>query len=436
MSSNIKINPQAEKLNESIKEKNAYVYSLLSEKGKIIFFPSKGILGQTADAKNKRINATIGIALEEDKTPIRLNSLSKLIKLSPKEIFPYASSFGKPELRNKWKEMIYDKNQSLKDIDISLPVVSNALTHGLSIVSYMFVEKNEKIIMPDLYWGNYKLIFQNSYEAEIDTFQAFKDSKFNVEGLKQKLDQGNGKKIILLNFPNNPTGYTLTEDESEEVAKAIKKYVEKHKDNKAVVIIDDAYFGLVYEENVLKESIFSKLAGIHEKVLAVKIDGATKEDYVWGLRIGFITYGIKNGNNKLYEALEAKTAGAIRGSISNASHLSQSLLLKTFESKDYWNEKKQKQELLKKRYLAVKNLFQNHPEYLEEFAALPFNSGYFMCIKLKKNAEKIRKLLLEKYDTGVIALDNLLRIAFSAVKTDDIPELFENVFKACKEIDE
>ncbi len=47
------MNPQAEELNIKIKEYNPNVYSMLSNKGKEIFFPKKGILAQTADAKGK-----------------------------------------------------------------------------------------------------------------------------------------------------------------------------------------------------------------------------------------------------------------------------------------------------------------------------------------------------------------------------------------------
>ena len=54
---------------------------------------------------------------------------------------------------------------------------------------------------------------------------------------------------------------------------------------------DDAYFGLFYEETALKESIFTRLMDRHSNLLAVKLDGATKENFVWGLRVGFVTYG-------------------------------------------------------------------------------------------------------------------------------------------------
>ena len=74
-------------------------------------------------------------------------------------------------------------------------------------------------------------------------------------------------------------------------------------------------------------------------------------------------------------------------------------------------------------------------EYENYFKAYPFNSGYFMCVKLKEgfDGDKIRKILLEKYDTGLINMNNVLRLAFSSVAEKDISQLFENIYLACKE---
>jgi aspartate/methionine/tyrosine aminotransferase len=426
------MNAQAEELNEIIKKNNENIYDLLSDKGKAIFFPKKGILSQAAAAKGKRINATIGMALEEDGSPMRLKSIAKNIKLDPKEVFPYAPSFGKKELREKWKEMIYQKNPNLEGKEISLPVTTNALTHGLSMLGYMFINPGDKVIMPDLFWGNYKLILINAYGAVFDTFETFKGKGFNVNGLKERLNDGIGKKIVLLNFPNNPTGYTITEKEAAKIKELIKESAEKG--NKLVVIIDDAYFGLVYKKGVYTQSIFSELVNLHENVLAIKLDGATKEDYVWGLRVGFVTYGIKGGDKALYEALESKTAGAVRGNISNDSHLSQSLVYHAFGDSKYLNEKKKKYNLLRKRFKIVNKVFKGHKEYADEFIALPYNSGYFMCVRLNnKDGDSVRQILLDKYDTGVIAIGNILRIAYSSLKTEVVAEIFENIYKACKE---
>jgi aspartate/methionine/tyrosine aminotransferase len=426
------VNPQAEELNEKIGSNNPTVYDLLSEKGREIFFPAKGILAQAGQAKGKDINATIGMALEDDGTPMRLKCIEKQIDVGPKDAFPYAPSFGKPQLRETWKDIIIKKNPSLEGKGISLPVVTNGLTHGLSMCGYLFVNSGDKIISPDLFWGNYKLVFIRGYGAEIDAFPLFRERGFNIDGLKEKLMTEGDKKIVVLNFPNNPTGYTPTEEEQKGIVAVIKEAAESGK--KVLVLVDDAYFGLVYQEGVARESIFPFLADLHENVLAVKLDGATKEDYVWGFRIGFITYGTKGADDALYSALESKTAGAIRGSISNDSHLSQSLLLKAYNDSDYQKEKQEKYNLLKKRADTVSQILEEHPEYADCFTPLPFNSGYFMCVRLKeKDAEETRQRLLSEYSTGLIALGkDKVRVAFSSVPTEQLPKLFENLYRACE----
>ena len=105
------MNPQAEELNRIINENSPVIMNLLSRRGKNIFFPKKGILGQTADAKGKRINATIGAAIEDDGTPMRLTSIEDQIRIEPEMSFPYAPSFGRPDLRKQWQTMIKAKNR-------------------------------------------------------------------------------------------------------------------------------------------------------------------------------------------------------------------------------------------------------------------------------------------------------------------------------------
>ncbi len=427
------MNPQAAELNSIIQEKNSTVFELLSERGKNIFFPKKGILGQTAEAKGTKINATIGAAVEDDGTPMRLEAIASKIDLDPALVFPYAPSFGRPDIRAKWKSMIYEKNPSLSGTELSLPVVTNALTHGISMAGYMFANAEDEIIVPDLFWGNYNLTLTNAYGCKIGKFKLFKNGAFNLAAFEAKLNEGGvGKKIVILNFPNNPSGYTPTLEEQDAIVAVVKKAAEAG--NKIVAITDDAYFGLVYEKGIAQESIFAPLCQLHENVLAVKVDGATKEDYVWGFRVGFMTYGIKGGDADLYAALESKTAGAIRGNISNAANISQSLLLAAFESEEYAAQKEAKYHIMQKRYNAVKEAL-TEDKYKKYFEAIPYNSGYFMCVQLAEglDAEEVRQLLIKKYGIGTISLGNVLRIAYSAVAASDVKEIFEGIYNACQD---
>jgi aspartate/methionine/tyrosine aminotransferase len=427
------MNPQANELNDIIIAKSHVVFDLLSEKGKEIFFPKKGILGQTAEAKGTKINATIGAAIEDDGSPMRLASIEKNINLDPSLVFPYAPSFGRPDIRKKWREMIYEKNPGLAGIAISLPVVTNALTHGISMVGYLFLNEGEEYITPDLFWGNYNLILNHAYGAKTVKFNTFLNGGFDVEALREKMLAPGDKKVVILNFPNNPTGYTPTIEEMKGIAAVLIEAANAGK--KVAAVMDDAYFGLVYEEGIEKESIFVQLANAHENILAVKADGPTKEDYVWGFRVGFLTYAIKGGDEALYTALEAKTAGAVRGNISNAANISQSLLFHAYDSESYNKEKEGKFDIMKARFEAVKEVLKDK-KYTEYFEALPYNSGYFMCVKLREglDGEKVRHLLINKYSIGLINLSNILRIAFSAVAVSDVKAMFDGIYDACAEL--
>jgi aspartate/methionine/tyrosine aminotransferase len=431
----MEFDPQAAKLNDTLKAANPAVLDMLSARGKAIFFPKLGILAQSAEAGGKEINATIGIALEDDGSPVALPSLSKNLGIPAGDAFPYAPSPGRADIRKLWKEMLAKKNPGLKGRVFSNPVVTSALTHGLSMAGYLFADEGDSIILPDLFWENYGLIFTHAYGASLDTFPTYTGAgAFNVDGLKSKLaaPSKGGRKIVLLNFPNNPSGYTPTDAEAKAIVAALGEAASRG--DKVVALIDDAYFGLVFEQGVYAQSIFADLSGLHPNLLAVKIDGATKEDYVWGFRVGFLTYGIKDGTPALYEALEAKTGGAIRGNISNTSNPAQALLVKSWTSGEYEAEKKQKFDLLKRRYDEVRRILAAHPEYRERFSPLPFNSGYFMCIRPAVDAEKLRQKLLADYSTGTINFGGILRLAFSATPTGKLEKLFDNIYRAAGDL--
>ena len=428
----MEISKEAEALNTGLQQAHPQVFSMLSKKGRSFFFPKSGILSQTAEAKGKKMNATIGICLEEDGSPMRLPTIQQHLTLSPGEIFPYAPSFGSQQLREEWKSMLLSKNPSLQGKEFSLPIVTCGLTNAVAVAAAMFVDSGEKVITPGYYWENYDLTIAQGCNASLVKFSTFKGSQFNIEGLRGKLLSKGEKKVVILNFPNNPTGFTLRKEEAPKVVEVIREAAEKGK--QIVVLLDDAYFGLVFEEDALQESLFGMLADLSPNVLVVKIDGATKEDFVWGLRVGFVTFAAKGAAKGCYAPLENKAAGALRGSISNASNLSQSLVLKAYQSSTYQEEKNAKFELLKKRFNEVKRVLAAHPEFREEFVPEPFNAGYFLCFKLKHaDAETVRKKLLETYSTGIIAFGSIIRFAFVALPLAAIEPAITNIFSACRD---
>lgn len=422
------MNRLAKQLNETL----GAASSFLSASGKRMYFPYGGILGQGAEARTCEINATIGMAFEEDGSPLVMDCFTKNVGLG-KKAFLYAGSFGLPKLREVWRAMEFKKNPSLKGKTFSNPVVTNALTHGLRVAAELFAGHGDDLVIPDLYWDNYELIFKEAVGCRVRKFNTFKNGAFDAAALRSALLAPGGKKILILNFPNNPTGYTATLEDAPKIVAAVKAAAEKGK--RVVVILDDAYFGLVYEKGVHKESLFAEFCDLDERVLAVKLDGTTKEDYVWGLRVGFMSFAFKGATEDQLKALEAKAAGDVRSSISNSSSLGEHLAIAAYADPGYVRQKREKYNVLKSRYTEIRRVLRRHPEYARLFEAMPFNSGYFMCVKpVGVDAELVRRHLIEKYSTGTIVLSGLVRLAFSTVPKAKLAKLFANVAAAVEDL--
>ena len=133
--------------------------------------------------------------------------------------------------------------------------------------------------------------------------------------------------------------------------------------------------------------------------------------------------------------MEKKTAGCVRGSISNASHLSQTILLHSMNHPENPTEKQAKYKVLKARADKVKKIVAK-PKYQEAFTVYPFNSGYFMCLQLKTvEAETLRVHLLDHYGVGLIALGKYdLRVAFSCIDEDQIESLYDIILQGIQDL--
>jgi aspartate/methionine/tyrosine aminotransferase len=433
--------PLAQALNQSLEQASPEVFSMLSALGKRLYFP-KGILAQGAEAKakGKRFNATIGIATERE-APMYLPSMHKAISgLTIDEAYNYAPPSGRQQLRELWRDKLIAENPSMKGKSFGLPVVTSAITHGLMLVGDLFVDPGDVMIAPDQLWDNYSLTFETRLGAKIETFPLFAGKGFNVEGFANllKAQGAKQKKLhVMLNFPNNPTGYMPTVAEGKGIVAALHEQAKAG--TKLVVMCDDAYFGLFYHlgGQSLTESLFGQLANLHPNLMPIKLDGATKELFVWGLRCGFVTFGLGSSQNDkaVLDALDAKARASIRSAISNSPMISQSLVEKALGSSAIAEERAQKLEILRERAEAVHKVA-SEARFSSSWDVYPFNSGYFMLIKVKGvEANKLREHLLDKHATGLICTSPTdLRVAFSCLDVTQVTPLFETIHTAIQEL--
>ncbi|MDR2793105.1 MAG: aminotransferase class I/II-fold pyridoxal phosphate-dependent enzyme [Treponema sp.] len=410
---------------------------LLSKLGGRLYFP-KGIIAQSTEARTSayKANGTIGMAYSKG-SPLLMSAIAEAMPVfKPEEIVAYAPTAGVEKARQAWKDMLIQKNPSINPEHISLPVVVPGITAGISFMSDIFLNEGDVIIASDPCWDNYELVFQERSGSVLKKIPFFNggpglDMASIEKGVRELARTGTVR--IILNFPNNPSGYSPTTDEADEIIRLLTDVAEQGAD--VLVFCDDAYFGLFYEDHIIHESIFCRLTNLHERIFGVKIDGPTKEDYAWGLRMGFVTFGCKGMTATHYDALVKKLMGCIRSSVSCANTPAQYLMLKTMNDSRTTAEKNKCFDLLQRRYRMVKNCIAAHPESLQ---SLPFNSGYFMSFKcIGINAETLRRSLLAKRGIGTVALDGVyLRVAFSSIEEEDIPVIYQAIYDAAKELTE
>jgi aspartate/methionine/tyrosine aminotransferase len=424
-------NPLATAANEVMSASAPQVFHLLSELGQELFFP-KGILTQSAEAGKlaTRYNATIGIATENGHA-MHLDCVQKQFAddLNADDLYPYAPSTGLPALRAAWQAKQVAETPSLAGQATSLPVVTNALTHGLALVGELFINRGDEVLLPDQLWGNYRLTWGTRQGARLSTFPFFTDDLqgFNQAAFAAAIAERHGQKIIVvLNFPNNPTGYSLTT--AEQAAVVVTLTDAAAAGTKIVAVCDDAYYGMFFDDTCATESIFGPLSQAHPNLLAIKVDGATKEQFVWGLRVGFITYGFQGGTDDVYKALEQKTGGAIRGAVSNVTRPGQTIVLRALQNPAFGAQRAAKVALLQGRAAATAQAARD-PAYQDLWDVYPFNAGYFMCIRLKNvDAEMLRVHLLQEHGLGVIALGKTdIRVAFSCLDEEQIADVFARI---------
>jgi aspartate/methionine/tyrosine aminotransferase len=423
------MNALAQELNAALS--GTVAERLLSSLGKRLYFP-KGIIAQSGEAKKSahRANATIGMAYQGGR-PLILSAVAEgMPTLAAAEAVAYAPTAGVDAARAAWLEAMAKKNPSVDPAKVSLPAVVPGLTAGLSYFADLFLDEGTPVLVSDPCWDNYGLIFGDRRGAsvvEVPFFGAGPGLDLPSIAAAARRMAAAGSVRIVLNFPQNPSGYSATAAEAEALIALVKEIAEGGAD--VLAVCDDAYFGLAYEADIYPESLFGRLAALHPRVLAVKIDGPTKEDYVWGLRMGFVTFGSAGLDAAGYDALVKKLMGAIRSSVSCSNTPAQFLMLKTQADPRTAGEKAHHRELLRKRYAQVKAFLAANPVH-PKLEPLPFNSGYFMSFRCRGlSAETLRKALLADHGIGAIALgDKYLRLAFASVDEERIQEIYKTVF--------
>jgi aspartate/methionine/tyrosine aminotransferase len=335
----------------------------------------------------------------------------------------YSAVEGREPLRRRWRERHRPAGTSAPS---TLPLVVCGLTHGLSLVADLFCDPGRAVVIPSPFWGNYRQIFTLRRGARVVPAEVYRGGRFDPGAIRAALDSlpEGEPALVLLNLPANPVGYSPTTAESDRVVEALAGAAQRRP---LMVICDDAYAGLVYEDDVPRESLFWRLAVVSERLVPVKIDGCTKELVFFGGRVAFLTFPFEP-DSPAARALESKTKCILRATVGSPPALPQEVALAALSTAGVEDEIEEVRRLLAGRYRALRRALDAATSGL--LRPLPFNSGCFALIELPEgvDAEAVRQRLLADFDTGVVSSPpRYVRIAYCSVAEEAIPELVSRI---------
>lgn len=417
----------AERLNDILRREHPAAFRLLSPLGRRLAFP-RGIPWQATEARGADIDATIGQLTDGEGNAMPIPSLGASVDgLDPKMVFLYSPIEGPSIVRSLWgaRERRLAGNPS---IPLSQPFVCHGLTHTLSVVADLFADEETDVIVPDPGWENYDLVFQYHAGARILRYDLFESGSFSTASLERALSQVRTKAIVALNLPSNPTGWMPNPSESAQIVEVITAHR-----SPLVAVTDDAYQGFCYEPSLHTRSLFWDLAlrADPERMLCLKVDGATKELVFFSSRISFLTH---TASGEAETALLSKLKTVLRATVGPASGPALALVHKALTDPNLDCAIAERLALMGRRYRVLKEALSTLDP--ARYRVRPFNAAFFVLLDVlsPNDAETLRKRLLAEHSVGAIAFPtaNALRLAYCSIDEARLPALVSAVAAAAK----
>ncbi|MDT2762396.1 pyridoxal phosphate-dependent aminotransferase [Aerococcus urinaeequi] len=185
----------------------------------------------------------------------------------------YAASDGLQELRQAIANF-YQRRHQL-DLNWQQIMVTVGASQGFMITMMALLNPGDKVLIPSPYFPlyGYSSILSGGDSVFVDT--SADGFVLTPEALDHQLQGHSEIKLLMLNYPNNPTGTTYSKDQVKGLAEVLRKYPDVY------VLSDEIYGDLVYEGDH-----YSMVEELPDRTILLA--GASKSYAMTGFRLGFL----------------------------------------------------------------------------------------------------------------------------------------------------
>ncbi|MBC7114189.1 MAG: aminotransferase [Archaeoglobi archaeon] len=185
----------------------------------------------------------------------------------------YTSNWGIYELREAISRS-FMKEHSLFYSPENEILITTGASEAIDLAIRALVDPGDEVLIAEPCYVSYRpcVILSHGIPVSVPTREE-NEFRLTAEDVEERITERT--KMLILNYPNNPTGATMRKKDLEEIADVAVEH-------DLVVLSDEIYNKLTYAG---KHTVFSSLEGMKERTVVV--DGFSKSHAMTGWRIGF-----------------------------------------------------------------------------------------------------------------------------------------------------
>lgn len=162
------------------------------------------------------------------------------------------------------------------DYGVNQVITTIGASEALDLIWRAFLEPDDEIMLPSPYYGAYtfQLDYLDKKYVKVPILKEDGQVRYDIEDFRSRLTPHT--KMILLNSPNNPTGYVMTREEVQMIADFAVE-------NDLIVVSDECYDHYVFEGEHVS---IATLPGMQDRTLLV--NSTSKTFAMTGWRVGYV----------------------------------------------------------------------------------------------------------------------------------------------------
>jgi len=186
----------------------------------------------------------------------------------------YTSNKGMPELRKEITHFL-KRRYGMGYDPMEEALITVGVSEGLDLAFRAIINPGDKVLIPEPAYVSYcpvvDLAGGKVVNVKTDPKDGFKLTAKQIDETSAK----EGVRILMINYPANPTGASYTKSEIEDIAKIVKK-------RNLIVVSDEVYDELTYD---FDHTPLASLRGMKDHV--IYLNGFSKAYAMTGFRIGW-----------------------------------------------------------------------------------------------------------------------------------------------------